>query len=89
MTNTEEMVILEAVINKSDLSDDDKNRWKVFLGSAPDWVQGDFVDLFEEKPEMLQWLNQNWKDKEEFAKTGRPWSDFWLKEAESLENFLK
>jgi hypothetical protein len=89
MNNTEEIVLLEALVDKSTLNEEDKNHWKEFLRSAPDWVQGDFLELFKEKLEMLEWLNQNWKDKQEFIKTGRPWSDFWLKEAESLENFLK
>ena len=89
MTNTEEITLLEVVIDKSGLKDEEKSKWKTFLGSAPHWVQKDFLDLFKEKPEMLEWLNQNWLDKEEFAKTGKPWSDFWSKEAESLDNFLK
>jgi hypothetical protein len=77
--------------NFPQFSDEDKKAWKERINFISPEYALFLLDLFENSPEDVVWLNQNIKDKEKILE-GRDetaWRDLLEKEKENLENLTK
>lgn len=72
-------------------SDEDKKIWKERIKiMSPECVLF-LIDLFENSPDDVVWLNQNIKEKEKIleSRDEQAWQKLLVKEKQSLEELLK
>jgi len=70
----------------SDFSDEDKNIWKERIKIMPPEYVLFLLDLFENSPEDIRWLNQNIKEKEKILENRD--KQAWQKLLEEEKQYL-
>jgi len=78
--------LISEIDKYSDFSDKDKNIWKERIKIMPPEYVLFLLDLFENSPEDIRWLNQNIKEKEKILENRD--KQAWQKLLEEEKQYL-
>ncbi|PIQ75570.1 MAG: hypothetical protein CO001_00925 [Candidatus Portnoybacteria bacterium CG_4_8_14_3_um_filter_40_10] len=78
--------LISEIDKYSDFSDEDKNIWKERIKIMPPEYVLFLLDLFENSPEDIRWLNQNIKEKEKILENRD--KQAWQKLLEEEKQYL-
>jgi len=86
-----QIIQLNSLIDSSGLAQEDKEIWKKHTASVPDLFIENLIYFFEQMPQLVPWLNKNFKEKIEVIQTGdkQRWQDFLAKEKQELQAIIE
>jgi hypothetical protein len=87
--NKEFHIKSKEIVNKSEISDDDKKMWNEIIDKSSDLEILDLYYFLTSTPEKISWLTENTKKKIEILSEGNSsdWTDLLQKETNEINFF--